>query len=248
MDDSNSKISGCLSVALIFLGSTLMICLGFGTNDMNLVIGGFAILFLMIVIICLFRSTRSEEPRKEEKSSRSNSEPDIDYSRYTTRTYTYWDDESDETYEEERRQQAFWSGAYRYLQEFARQYDIDAIHEFAINVWNDKNDVLYAAELHQFLDHTVEALYQFRHVEACREYILEIGSLALTLFEEAKKHFPYGRVCARYPNRMAIILEKDDRIEEALALSEECLRRGIQDLHADKTFEARAIRLRRKLK
>ena len=247
MDDSNSKISGCLSDVLIFLGSTFMICLGFGTNDTNLVIGGFAILLFTIVINCLVRSTRSKESRKEEKSSRSNSESDIDYSRYTTRTYTYWDDESDETYEEERRQRAFWSGAHRYLQQFAQQYDIDAIHEFALNVWNDKDHKLYALELHQFLDRAVEYLYEFRHVEVCREYILELGSLAMTVFPDARKAMG-GRVCARYPNRMAIILEKDNRIEEALALSEECLRRGIQDFHADKTFEARVIRLRRKLK
>ncbi len=146
---------------------------------------------------------------------------------------------------DEIKQQAFWSGAYRHIQEFAHIGDIDLAYQMAINVWNDKDQELYAYELHSLLDYTIEILYKYKDDPDCKMYILELGSLALSVHDEASKQYG-GQICARYPHRMAIILEIDGRIDEAIAFSEMCLSRGIQDYHINKTFEDRISRLKKK--
>lgn len=140
---------------------------------------------------------------------------------------------------------AYWEGAVKYFSRYSNSEDYTLIWELATNIWNDKDHEVYAYDLYRTIDQAIYYLYPFREREGARDMIIDLGYKGLSVVEGYKSVAKLNTVW-RFPTKLAIQLEKSNRIAEAIELCDFCISHEITESN-DSLFQARKYRLMKKL-
>lgn len=140
--------------------------------------------------------------------------------------------------------QQFWDKALEYSIKYIEDGDIDSLYEFLSNIWNTRDLKESADDLHTLTEDVIERLYPYRDNPQCRELIYTLCRLVLSNADNyiaQKKRSTIWRT----PTKLAILLEKDRRYDEAIEVCDFCIARRITDWGYG-TFKERKERLLKK--
>jgi hypothetical protein len=144
----------------------------------------------------------------------------------------------------------FWSGALSYVIQYATEQDYISAYELLMNVLSSKDNDKYAYDLYGLIDASIYYLYPIRDVGNCREFIIDIGTYGISLLDryiaDVKAHSDCDCVW-RFPTQMLILLEKSERLEEAIELCDFLTSRRVIDTGYGDYFIARKAKLVKKL-
>lgn len=140
----------------------------------------------------------------------------------------------------------FWSDCDTLVDTYARCGDIDSLTEFLKNVWDTRDRVEYAEELHYLTIKAINAAYPHREErEENIDLILFLCELDISNYDNLKKFMNISDVSLISPQKKTIILEKKHLYHEALDFSIWCKERNINETR-DKSFDDRIARLTKK--
>ena len=139
--------------------------------------------------------------------------------------------------------QRFWDNALTYSIRYIEDGDIESLSEFLSNIWSTRDLVESAEDLHTLTENVIERLYFWRDTPEYRELIYTLLKLVLSNADNYIKTTTY-RVW-RTPSKLAIMLEKDKRIDEAIEVCDFCIARDIPD-RGYYSFKERKERLLKK--
>lgn len=147
--------------------------------------------------------------------------------------------------QEEYKIRTFWKKAYKYAIQYVEENDLDALNEFMANIWNTRDLKESAKDLHALTETVIEYLYPSRNVSQYHtDTIINLCYLILSNVNNYKLKAGVNTVW-RSPTKLAILLEKLNRIDEAIELCEFCYKKKIPD-HGYNNFAERKKHLENK--
>lgn len=150
-------------------------------------------------------------------------------------------------YELEHKIHQFWHKALVEAVNMAQEKDFQRLREFIHNVWETRDKVESARDLHGFLDCALRNVYYWKeHDEYAFQLSLEICELDLSNFDNLCKHFDFSTYLLESAVKKTILLEKMGLIEDAIIFCDFCIDKKLRDT-SNPTFEQRKQRLLRKL-
>lgn len=146
--------------------------------------------------------------------------------------YVGWENDTPEQREDRIRRYKiykFWNTANQHVRKYIETYDIDTLKEFIYNIWNTRDKKESAKDLHDLLELTVDELYLIRdHNNGYREDLIELCYLDLSNAENYT-NVANGLCRWKTPTRLAVLLEKEKRYQEAIELCDFCIANKIID-------------------
>ena len=213
---------------------------------------------LGIVDICLRTKAKSKNKREETKPAptRTDStprraapittteddggkvEPPRPLGRYVINGHTYTAEEH-----------IFWRDALNRIVSYTNALDYKSAHDYLINILDTKDNNKFAYDLYSLIDTSMYYMYSIRNVEGCRDALIDICLRGIQLLDgyiaDVEKHTDSNCVW-RFPTQLLILLEKSDRLEEAIKLCDFLASRNVKDTGCG-DFLTRKAKLVRKL-
>lgn len=136
--------------------------------------------------------------------------------------------------------QQFWDRALEYSIRYIEEKDFESLSEFLANIWETRDLVESADDLHTLTENVIERLYPDREIPRCRELIYTLCRLVLSNADNYRRAGRYHVWLT--PTKLAILLEKDKRIDEAIEVCDICISKNISD-RGYASFDERKARL-----
>lgn len=139
-----------------------------------------------------------------------------------------------------KREAEFWVEALRHIYDFAKRADYAMVHEFIGNILADKDNEKYAYELYILIDHAIIDLYPCREYQQCTDVLIDLGFRGISILDQYLRCVEElgGNPVWRFPTKLVILLERQERYEEAIELCDFLASRNVIDSGYG-TFEIR---------
>lgn len=140
----------------------------------------------------------------------------------------------------------YWLNADKKMFDLIRSGKYAETYKFLIGVLESKDNYEYAYELYNLIDQAIYNLYPMRNLDGCTDMILELGKRGFALIDgyiEVARQYTVWR----FPTQIAIILEKQGKLEDAIELCKFLEERNVRDTGYN-TFAARRLKLEERLK
>ncbi len=133
--------------------------------------------------------------------------------------------------------QNFWYSAVRHAYRYVGEDDLESLNEFMSNIWNTRDPVESAKDLHVFTESVIMHLYPKREwSEQHTETLVNFCYLVLSNTDNYLSQIDSPPVW-QTPTKLAILLEKENRISEAIQLCDFCIDKDIPDYGYDSFVE-----------
>lgn len=154
---------------------------------------------------------------------------------------------SDYNYQLNNKIHEFWHKALEEAIQMAQEKDFERLREFIHNIWNTRDKVESAEDLHGFLNCVLNNVYCWKeHDEYAFQLSLEICELDLSNFDNICNIYDFSDYLLNSAVKKTILLEKMGLIEDAIIFCDFCIDKKLRDI-SNPTFEKRKERLLRKL-